>query len=472
MCEKFTLAWNDHAKNAKIAFQDLFADEHFTDVTLVCDDGTKIDAHKVVLSSTSPFFRYILLLNTHAHIFIYLKGVKYRDMLAVLKFVYLGETSVEQNHLKDFLELTKELKIDGLSDEIHTSSYIKQENYQNEENTENIETQKVDENKEKEDNGETVNGEENTNINYNKDAAVNDYNSGNEDNEERKDTEAIEHFGDDGNSNFVEENEEMPVFQENVEKNLNDIEFADNLEFLSNMEQEETSLNIDEKQDILDKVLNDTDHTKLEKVNKYVCIECGMSFSRKDSKDIHMSSVHKGEKYKCNNCSNVYKGFSALRNHQRVKHEGQTLECEICKKQLLSFSGLRNHKEIFHASSCYNCPQCEQVCTALSSLKSHIRSKHQGKTYDCDECQQTFTSSSAFKRHKESVHEGVRYPCNVCEYKAKQKSHLKTHMVSHHSNSPEAKDSKGLQGDHGNISLASQESFGQWRGESFQHRRR
>ena len=34
--------------------------QDFVDVTLVCSDGTRLDAHKVILSSVSSYFRDIL----------------------------------------------------------------------------------------------------------------------------------------------------------------------------------------------------------------------------------------------------------------------------------------------------------------------------------------------------------------------------------------------------------------------------
>ena len=53
--EKLCLQWNDFKENVSSAFGDLRQDKEFTDVTLACDDGQQLEAHKVVLVASSPF---------------------------------------------------------------------------------------------------------------------------------------------------------------------------------------------------------------------------------------------------------------------------------------------------------------------------------------------------------------------------------------------------------------------------------
>jgi len=112
--EKFCLRWNDFESNISVAFRELREDKDFFDVTLACDDD-QIQAHKVILSACSPFFRQILKRNRHEHPLLYLKGVKYIDLMSVLNFMYHGEVNVAQDELNSFLSIAEDLKVKGLT---------------------------------------------------------------------------------------------------------------------------------------------------------------------------------------------------------------------------------------------------------------------------------------------------------------------------------------------------------------------
>ena len=62
MSEKLCLQWNDFQENLNSAFGELRNDKEFSDVTLACEDGTQIEAHKVILASSSPLLGACLLL--------------------------------------------------------------------------------------------------------------------------------------------------------------------------------------------------------------------------------------------------------------------------------------------------------------------------------------------------------------------------------------------------------------------------
>ena len=119
--EKFCLRWNDFESNISTAFRELRDDKDFFDVTLACDDE-QIQAHKVILSACSPFFRGVLRRNPHAHPLLYLKGVKYTDLQSVLNFMYHGEVNVAQEELNSFLAVAEELRVKGLTQNNQSSS--------------------------------------------------------------------------------------------------------------------------------------------------------------------------------------------------------------------------------------------------------------------------------------------------------------------------------------------------------------
>ena len=114
MSEKLCLQWNDFKDNIIGSFGSLREDVDFTDVTLACEDGQQVGAHKVILAASSPFFQNLLKRNKHVHPLVYMRGVKFENLLAIVDFLYLGETNIYQEHLDSFLAIAEELQLKGL----------------------------------------------------------------------------------------------------------------------------------------------------------------------------------------------------------------------------------------------------------------------------------------------------------------------------------------------------------------------
>merc|ERR1712055_277560 len=113
--ERFCLRWNDFQQNITTVFGALKEDTEFADVTLACEDGQQVEAHKVILAASSPFFQNLLRRNKHPHPLIYMRGVKAEDLVAMVDFFYYGEANVYQERLDSFLAVAEELKLKGLS---------------------------------------------------------------------------------------------------------------------------------------------------------------------------------------------------------------------------------------------------------------------------------------------------------------------------------------------------------------------
>jgi len=112
--EKFCLRWNDFERNISSAFKDIRDEKEFFDITIACEDE-QLQAHKVILSACSPFFKKVLCRNHHQHPLLYLKGVSYKDMESVLNFMYHGEVNVAQDDLNSFLQVAEDLRVKGLT---------------------------------------------------------------------------------------------------------------------------------------------------------------------------------------------------------------------------------------------------------------------------------------------------------------------------------------------------------------------
>ena len=113
--EKLCLQWNDFQENLTSAFRDLRDDKEFTDITLVCEDGEQVEAHKVILAASSPFLKELLRKHKHPHPLMFMRALKSEDLIAILDFLYFGEANVFQENLHSFLLLAQELKLKGLT---------------------------------------------------------------------------------------------------------------------------------------------------------------------------------------------------------------------------------------------------------------------------------------------------------------------------------------------------------------------
>ena len=123
MAEKLCLRWNEFQEDFSKKIGCLKNDPDFTDVTLVCEDGSQVEAHKIILAASSPFFQKLLKRNQHTHPLVFMRKVKSEDLLALVDFLYLGEATVVQENLDSFLALGAELQLEGLMDQKSEDSF-------------------------------------------------------------------------------------------------------------------------------------------------------------------------------------------------------------------------------------------------------------------------------------------------------------------------------------------------------------
>ena len=90
--------------------------EDFCDVTLVGEDHTSIEAHKVTLAASSSFFHVILKKIHHPHPLTYLKGIKAFHLSNVMDFMYHGEVSISEEYLNEFLLVAEDLQLKGVQE--------------------------------------------------------------------------------------------------------------------------------------------------------------------------------------------------------------------------------------------------------------------------------------------------------------------------------------------------------------------
>ena len=88
--EKYCLKWNDFQKNLNSVFGELREDQDYADVTLACEDGF-IEVHKIVLFASSPVLKKLLKKIRTPNPTIYMQGMRAKDIISIVDFMYYGE---------------------------------------------------------------------------------------------------------------------------------------------------------------------------------------------------------------------------------------------------------------------------------------------------------------------------------------------------------------------------------------------
>ena len=114
MEEAAHLKWTNFQDNLNNTLKSLKESPDFIDVTLACEDGKKIGVHRAILAASSPLFQSLLNDEKNDHQMVYLTGVKSEDVYSVVDFMYCGETKVRRTNVDSFLDVTNDLKLEGL----------------------------------------------------------------------------------------------------------------------------------------------------------------------------------------------------------------------------------------------------------------------------------------------------------------------------------------------------------------------
>ena len=121
--EGLILKWNDFEQNASSTFKSSKGNLEFSDVTLVAEDGQQMEAHKLIISSGCEFFTNMFNINRAGHTVVFMRGIKFEVLSAIVDFIYSGETKISRKDLTDFITVADELKLKGLSKEKTLEEY-------------------------------------------------------------------------------------------------------------------------------------------------------------------------------------------------------------------------------------------------------------------------------------------------------------------------------------------------------------
>ena len=284
--QTFNIVQNKFELLAPGVIRNLINDEHFTDVTLVTSDNRQLKCHKVILSSGSGFFRKVLSENTHTHPLIYLKGISYKDLQLIIRFIYLGECKVPVIEVNEFIEIGKELKVEGLQEQEDENN---EEGNQLTEGYQNYHLKKESHQVEK----------EIIHKNY--------------------DISHEEKFS--NQSSFLMDGDEDRKYP------------CDQCDYKS---KRKTGLK--------------RHHESVHDGIKYVCQECGYNATQISHLQKHKQSVHDGVTYDCPQCDYKATQKGNLQTHIKSVHDGVKYDCQQCYYKATKKSHLQTHIKSVHSN--------------------------------------------------------------------------------------------------------------------------
>ena len=112
--EELDFVWPSHSDFLIDSIYESFNRNNFTDVTLVCKDGTgsvSIKAHKMILAACSPALASLFIENIENHPLEF-EGIQYENLKYMLDFMYTGQTIVPKHREEAFISIAKCFQVD------------------------------------------------------------------------------------------------------------------------------------------------------------------------------------------------------------------------------------------------------------------------------------------------------------------------------------------------------------------------
>ena len=301
----YTLKWKYLTSNLNSSLSDVFAENNFSDVTLVSDDQIPFQAHRYVLSAFSPVFKSMLQNHPDSHPLIYLRGVNQQELDLILQFIYLGVTSVYHSNMNRFSQAAQDLKIKNLVD---NTRMVDLENRYYEHN------QNIHENSDNQDQNDYVSTNETTN---GKTPSSDEVQSG-----KQLHTRIECVIGNEGNRIL---NNQTQSYHKGIQYYCKYCKY--NTIKQSNLRRHVENI-----------------HEGL----KYPCNQCNYKASQQSHLKSHQRSIHEGVKYSCTQCGKQFTTQGEMRNHQQSIHEGVRYSCDQCASQFTLLRSLKVHMNKKH----------------------------------------------------------------------------------------------------------------------------
>jgi len=201
------------------------------------------------------------------------------------------------------------------------------------------------------------------------------------------------------------------------------IQFIENIGSPSDMDKENSELEISPSSDNVKAEVNGIVHTRDTTINDKIKCTCGKCFGTETNLSKHVKRL-----------------------------VGKNIACSVCNKMVYSNSDLKRHMVTHSDEKSFSCDKCTASFKLKSELYRHEVIHTGERKFKCSVCKKCFTQSGDLKRHQVIHNNERKYVCSMCPKAFKQNAHLQNHLRRIHkisqpegaSSNPNASDSMEL----------------------------
>lgn len=129
----------------------------------------------------------------------------------------------------------------------------------------------------------------------------------------------------------------------------------------------------------------------------YVCQECGMSFSRKESYKRH--NHNNDRPFLCSVCGKTFARRHIRDIHEKAHYGDKRYGCTYCEKRFTTNQKKTIHERIHTGEKPFECTECGKKFVQNHQLQTHMRIHTGARPYQCDHCTQMFRHLSTRAKH-------------------------------------------------------------------------
>jgi uncharacterized Zn-finger protein len=144
-----------------------------------------------------------------------------------------------------------------------------------------------------------------------------------------------------------------------------------------------TGVSAQQKQALWKRSRSETDVSKANNENAFVCQHCGQAFSMHDRLAKHIASRHRdrsasvndenSKTHKCTLCPKSFGRSDMLTRHMRLHTGVKPYSCNICGQVFSRSDHLSTHQRTHTGEKPYRCPQCNYSASRRDMITRHMR---------------------------------------------------------------------------------------------------